>query len=436
MKFNVNLLVAVFLLSFLIRIVFVLNVKPPHLRYEGLFYWDAYDYCRLAQNVVSGKGYVDSDTGKPTGLRAPGQPFFLAMMYFFFGHSHTAAKLAQAFLSAITCVLIYFIAYRLCQSATIGLLSAFFFAIYPASVYYSGYLLSETLFTFFFTCSVLVLILENETNSLTMQFLSGLFLGLSALTRPVVLLFFPFIFLWKFLKKESPIKASAFSTAFITLFMLLTLLPWMVRNYAVHKAVVPVSIYAGYQLWQSSHPYPEGWGLGYVTSDTRLTEAQGVKDELERDRVYMREGIQFVLQNPVKFIKMSILKVLWFFNVFDGETYFDKYKYNLVFGLLITFCFMGVTLNFQDWRKFSILYLAIFYFLFMAIVFHGSPRYRFPIDSYMIILASSGFCNLFERHRKKAVRLTTAILFANLGLFMCGNHLKSFLKTLVDFLFG
>src|SRR3989338_8584817 len=107
-------LVILFLLALGIRLVVGFTSM-------GLPEGDAAEYDRLAMGLVRGEGFV-SPQGSPTSARPPLYPFLLAALYGVFGHSYHAVVVVQAFLGAMTCVLIGLIGVRL-FSVPVGILA-------------------------------------------------------------------------------------------------------------------------------------------------------------------------------------------------------------------------------------------------------------------------------------------------------------------------
>ena len=105
---------------------------------------DAWEYDQIAMHILKNGSFAIYE-GVPTSHRAPLYPVFLSAVYLFFGHSHQAARVAQAFLSTGVCVLVYLVAKRI-YGATVGLLSALLVAFHQ-SLLLITMLYSETLFT-------------------------------------------------------------------------------------------------------------------------------------------------------------------------------------------------------------------------------------------------------------------------------------------------
>ena len=94
--------IAVFLIALLPRLLLAISSHEIPSK-------DAAGYDRRGMDILEGKGFLDED-GKITAMDEPFYSFFLTAVYYFFGHNYMAARIIQAILGAITCVIIFLIA--------------------------------------------------------------------------------------------------------------------------------------------------------------------------------------------------------------------------------------------------------------------------------------------------------------------------------------
>jgi len=68
---------------------------------------DAAGYDEMAANLASGNGLSQLIDGSlaPVVYRSPGYPIFLAGIYFIFGHHYITAKIIQAIIGALFCII-------------------------------------------------------------------------------------------------------------------------------------------------------------------------------------------------------------------------------------------------------------------------------------------------------------------------------------------
>jgi len=154
---------------------------------------DAAKYLSIAVNLLKYDTYshILSEAPSPDSFITPGYPLFLTGILSItqdIEASYHTALFIQAILSAITAVLIFLLGLLFIPkwgAVAAGILTAFS----PHMTTMSGYLLTETLFTFFLVSSLYLLALALKSNNKSLLFIAGIFIGLDALVRPAILLF-------------------------------------------------------------------------------------------------------------------------------------------------------------------------------------------------------------------------------------------------------
>jgi tetratricopeptide (TPR) repeat protein len=157
------------------------------------FFWvpslDALFHDLHAQAIVANRS--DSHAF----FRAPLYYYFLAGVYKLFGHSFWTARILQALIGSGSCVLLYSLGRRLFRPA-VALLAGVMMALYGPLVFFDGELLTPVLEVFLDLCFLLLLFRAVETGSVWRWLAAGVVLGLSAITRPNVLVVAPLVLGW------------------------------------------------------------------------------------------------------------------------------------------------------------------------------------------------------------------------------------------------
>ena len=210
-------------------------------RTDAAQYYD-YAYNLRQHGIYSDEQDFDNDHPKnlkPDAFRTPGYPLFLSI---FVTQPRVLAKtnaimlttkaiaLWQAALGTLT-VLIVFLIFRFTVPAWAAICATLLTAISPHLVNTTIYVLSETLFTFLIALAVFALTLEFRNKKLFVpaMLITGVFIGLAALTRPVLEYFLPCVIFVLFLSHTRP---RAFKgSAVLVLGFLLMWGPWIVRNH-------------------------------------------------------------------------------------------------------------------------------------------------------------------------------------------------------------
>jgi dolichyl-phosphate-mannose-protein mannosyltransferase len=174
--------VALVLLALGVRLVFVCAFNPP----GAHVFSDMWVYDHRARALLSG-ALGAWDTFTPVGY-----PATLALIYRLSGNPFVVGVL-QALLGAATALLTTWLAARTFARPRVTLGVGLVSALHVPAIYYAGFLLTETLFSFLVVAATAALILSIERRSRLGFVLTGLMLGYGAAVRPNLLVFLPFI---------------------------------------------------------------------------------------------------------------------------------------------------------------------------------------------------------------------------------------------------
>src|SRR5205085_6334944 len=93
---------------------------------------DGYDM--LAENVVAGNGYRFYPDTSSTMMREPGYPLLLAGVFYLFGDSFAAVKLANIVLALIAAALITILARQITDNDAVSFGAAVLFLFHPGTL--------------------------------------------------------------------------------------------------------------------------------------------------------------------------------------------------------------------------------------------------------------------------------------------------------------
>jgi 4-amino-4-deoxy-L-arabinose transferase-like glycosyltransferase len=230
------------------------------------------------------------------GERAPGNEFFLAVLFQLFGVSTLVARAGNVILSAATVIPIYALGRQLGGGRT-ALAAAALTAVYPNFIAYSHYLWAEPLYIFLSSSGLALLGSRCCRPSLWMSAAAGLFLGAAALTREVGLVFPPLAVAWLcFASRAEPGKAAARAGLFVATFAAVVL-PWTLHlnagsseDFAVVTRTSQMNLYIGNveprRVWGEGPevgPRKHYWSLG-----RNRREAERAARELALDAIARR----------------------------------------------------------------------------------------------------------------------------------------------------
>jgi len=453
-------------LSFPVRIyiiALIFRLVPVFLTSNlGIGLDDMFQYDMLARSIASGNGfrwyaeddlqmlaqYVDFDLstakdydpeyGLYTSFRAPLYPTFLAIVYFIFGQEFSRfffARLAQAiFLGATLAPLTYLVAKEFSfffplsndegkrrpeqvegkKEERAASLSAWIVAYYPMLLVYPLGLGTENPFFILLLCSFFFLLKSINQPSIFHFILAGFFLGLTALTRSVILPFAGLAILYVIAR--SVLSAAKQSHNLISRLLqyarnhgivmliafVLVITPWIIRNSLLHEKLTGIETSMGYNLYLGYHPLGNG-SFVFGPSLDLLT----IMDDSERDKIGTQKAIELIKHQPERFIPLALNRLGFFFGL-EKRVLLYFYSNNLLgyisqpilitiaFILLFPFVVISIfsvfgILSLKKNPQTILLLLLITCYLLPHIFILSEDRFHLALIPYFAILASYGY---------------------------------------------
>jgi hypothetical protein len=446
----------IFIVALLLRLMPVILARGLGIGLDDMFQYDM-----LARSLASGNGfrwyaqedlnqlaaYVNFDLssvkeydpirGIPTSFRAPLYPTFLALVYFFSGIDFSrffATRLAQAvFLGAPLAPLTYFVSKKLFPPVSVGegrgvrseraaRISAWIVACYPMLLVYPLGLGTENPFFVLLLTSFLFLLTSIETPSAFRLLLTGLFLALTTLTRSVILpfAFAAFCLLLFLYRKRALLTILSF---------LLVISPWVIRNSLLHQKLTGIETSMGYNLYLGYHPQGNG-SFVFGPSLDLLT----ILDDAERDRIGTEKAIEFIQDQPERFIPLAINRLGFFFGL-EKRVLMYFYSNNIIGYiplpllltiaaiLLLPFVIISISaafgLAYLRWKPEHILLILLFVgYVLPHVLILSEDRFHLALVPYIAILAAqvwiNGFAPLSVRWYESSVgkMIVSLVIFA------------------------
>ena len=255
---------------------------------------DLDEYDTYAWNMAQGRGYRGPSPAFPdrehlTSWRMPGTSLVFAAVYKLAGHKPSAAAVVNVFMSAATCIALFFIGTKLCDERA-GRMVAAVYAVWPHAIFLSTNLWSEPLYVLLLLLFVLHCFELAERPDLRNVLLSGFLLGALLYVRPHALLL-PFIGFWIILVYWPYWrKMAAACGIFVVAALMLT--PWVIRNYRVHGAFVPFTTQGGEALLVGNNrivatdPAYYGFSLGDARAIPEYAQVRWPERNRARQTVY------------------------------------------------------------------------------------------------------------------------------------------------------
>ncbi len=269
-----------------LRLLFVFRF--PHVSGDTFIYGD------IAKNWLEHGIYGLSESGaiRPTLIRLPGYPAFLAAIFAIFGREHyTAVMVVQALIDTNTCLVIAALALEL-MNARAALAAYLIAAVCPFTANYTAAPLAETLVIF---CTAHVLYygirglkgIESGGRPTALWAIAGAWNAAGILLRPDgVLLLVPFVaaLIYLFGRHVNRKQITAGLAAFV-LISLAPLAPWTVRNWWTFHAFQPLApryatdpgefVPLGFNRWVKT------WLVEYVSVEEVFWSVPGDKIDID-----------------------------------------------------------------------------------------------------------------------------------------------------------
>jgi hypothetical protein len=329
----------IFVVALVMRLVPVLLARDLGIGLDDMFQYDM-----LARSIATGNGFrwyaqadlnqlaafvsfdlssvqdYDPRLGIFTSFRAPLYPTFLALIYALNGIDFSrffAARLAQAiFLGAPLAPMTYWVARRLFPGSVTAedektknekgaRMAAWIIAAYPLLLVYPLGLGTENPFFLLLLTSLYFLLQSGRQPRLLHFMLAGFFLGLTALTRSVILPFAGLSCVWAWFILKQKRGATALALA-----LMITILPWVIRNSLLHQKPTGIETSLGYNLYLGYHPQGNG-SFVFGPSLDLLT----ILDDAERDRLGTEKALEFIRAQPARFLPLAIDRLGFFFGL-------------------------------------------------------------------------------------------------------------------------
>ena len=392
------------ILAFITRI-FSLFLLGRHITPE------VWEYDTIALNIIQQKGYSFNHLNATYHSYVyPVYPFLTALSHLITGRNYFALEIFQIILSAAACYFIYLIA-KLIFNQKVGLLSSFLVALHPGLIVYSTKLHELTLVVLFLTV-IFWLIASLDYSKVYNNIFIGILIGIGVLTRPTFVFFLPVYFLYIWLHSKR-FKYALKAIAAVTLFLILIILPWTIRNYQIHKRWIFITTNSAEHFWRGNNPAASGSALtedGYSIIEKAPSEFKEKiykMTEIEQYDFFYKEAYRFIGSNPVFFIKLVLRKFFYFcwFSPQVGLMYPGLWKivYRAYYGILFFTFILGLYASlFKEKlgiKRAAVVSMSFFLFLTLLLhtVYYVEIRHRWAIEPFMLIFSAFGLTGLWRK---------------------------------------
>jgi hypothetical protein len=305
-------------------------------------------------------------------------------------------------------------------------------------VVYPLALATENLFFLLVLASVLALLKLSHVSkgakskpAIFYSLLSGLLLGLAALTRSVILPFASLSILWIWLTLRLPAKAILAGLALIVI-----IAPWIIRNSLIAHKLTGIESSMGYNLYIGYHPQSTGTFIFGPSLDLL-----SILNDQTRDEIGTQRAIEFIRQDPARFPYLAVRRLGYFNNLeLRAFTYFYVNNYlglipdpllilillllGIPFVIISLSAVFGATLL-PTGPELILLALLLFGYLLPHVFILSEERFHLTLIPFLAICAANLWVNGFNPLKSQATPvLLIACLVAMLLIVNWGFELS------------
>ncbi len=415
----------VFILAFFLRAIFVSEWES--LPYGKVPLLDAAAYDNWAKSIADGNLF------RATAFyQSPLYPYLLAIIYRLLGHDYLFAGLLNALLGAGAVTFLSACSLRVFGAGAAlatGLLAAF----YQPMIFYAVPLMKESAGLFFLSAFLFFALRAFDANRLRDYVFSGLFFGLSALTRGNLLFLLPAFLFVAYLRHQEKVlgKCAAFAGVFFLCFV-----PSALHNYAASGDFIPVNYADGFNLYIGNHDSADGTSSYPPEVSTNPLQEEIDTTKIAREKTgqnltpagvslfWRNRALDFMSNNPAKELTLVKNKFLAFWS---NEEAFDNHNISFIrnnfdtilraslpwFGVLSCLAAFTVVAAWKDKKK-EVAALSVFILVYMVslLLFYVTDRYRLPVVVFLLPLAGAAVPRIIKLIELKEHRRLIAGFFA------------------------
>ncbi len=424
-----------FVLALLARTVYLYFwVQSP---YYGVPLLDEQYHHNWALRLAQGLGYE----AKPF-FRAPLYPYFLGLVYRLFGSEPLAPRLVQALIGSASALLTFALAYRLFGRIP-AILAGIIAALYPVWIFFDGELLLPVLLIFWNLLLAHALLSAFRTNRRRWWAAAGICGGLSAITRPNILIplfSIGLMLIWRERKNwRRMLQLSCIYAASI----FLVIAPVTLRNRIYGGDWVLIASQSGIAAYAGFGPGADGFTPRQAVIQARLggyedsfeQYAQNTAERMngramkpsEVDRYWWRASREYISDHPMQSFKLLIRKAAgWWTRVEVRNNKLTEFAlrfappihviFNIInFALIGPLALLGIFISWRKQPQSRFFIVIVLSYMASFLPFFVCDRYRLPMIPFLIVFAAWGICDLLclvqQKHwRPMAVRISLLAL--------------------------
>jgi 4-amino-4-deoxy-L-arabinose transferase-like glycosyltransferase len=343
---------------------------------------DQAEYLELGRNLLHQhelKFHDDRFDQDIRAYRTPGYPILVAMC----GGNVRAIRIVQALLDTSTVLATYLLARRWLGERAC-LFAALVVAVNPFLIYFTGLVLSETLFIALLAWGMALL---GRSIIAAILFALSIYVRPSALLLPVLLA----VLVARVFNPCSGRGAGWKPVLQVVIAILVALVPWAIRNKNQLGQTIWTTTNSGITMYDGFNPQADG--SSNQSFVTRMPELKQM-DEIERTKYLSKLAREFIKQNPGTALKLAILKIARTWSPVPLSSEYGSRRmyvavaacYSIPLDLLVIWGLWSGSLR-RSAKVF--LMMPALYFTLAHAISVGSLRYRIPVEVPMAVVVAS-----------------------------------------------
>jgi hypothetical protein len=374
---------------------------------DRLEFWE---YETLAQNLVSGQGYVIPRFGHLALSFGDGNlySFLSASVYLVAGHQPLVLAVVQALLASLAAPVIFAVGAPALGGRVAGA-GATLAALHPGLLAYT--LKLHPLGIDVLLMALMLLWIGRVGGGKRDALMAGLALGMSLMTRPT---FFvagvsALAVRWRGGRYRLVASLSVVAVAVVIA------TPWVARNWALHGR--PMFISSSFEdIWKGNNPGASGSGLLpnkqdiFSAAPAELQARFHAATELELNDIFMQEVVGFVTGQPGDFGALVARKFayFWWISPQTGLLYPSAWlaMYQIYAAIVLSFAFIGAVVILRQGNAAERDLLAVLAAVTLTVaVIHAlayvEGRHRWGIEPLLLLLTARGLFATAESVRRR-----------------------------------
>ena len=420
----------------ILGIAFVLRLAVVLWLSDTVPHSDAGYYDLAARRIAADWGFLfdraQVEAHGKLGWWPPLYPFFLASLYDVIAPNHRVAVFAQVGLGTLVCWLVYALGRR-AGGERVGSLAALLIAVDPTYVFLTNILASENLYVVWLALALLLYEKAVAAQGAWRRWaMAGIAFGLGALTRAIGLVAVV-VGAVALRRRVRTRRAWITQGVYLLAGAALVIAPWTLRNAVVVGSPALICFGGGLNFYFGHNPEHLGF------RDLSSTPMAGLATQAEVDRTGYRLGMAYLAREPFGFVTRGARKVGALFGTAtyaphgnsaialpaDWQTNPESRRkadelrarqraknrwldgiFTLLANLHCVLLVAGAAFACMQWKRLpESLHLAAWIVLAWVaahVVFWAQPRFRYPMDVPLALLAAWSLTRLLTRSSSSA----------------------------------